>query len=203
MERLRPNRARGRSLVYALLALFLLLGSIPAHRSTWQGNAELHTIFETIATVLAFVTGAMALVRYYTKKSGMFLLLGSGFLGGAFLDAYHAMVTSSFFAGHTPAVLSNLTPWSGLMSRVFLSLLMCASVVAWKRETLRPGGDQGEPGLLAGRNLNYHQLYFFCANLAASCFRFPPHDSSPSGLRAVFFFLFSGHRISVEGTVEN
>jgi len=140
MEGLRPNRARGRSLIYVLLTLVLLLGSIPAHRSAWHGNAELHTIFETIATVLAFVTGAMALVRYYTKKSGMFLLLGSGFLGGAFLDGYHAMVTSSFFAGLTPPALSTLTPWSGLMSRVFLSLLMCASVVTWKRERLRPGG---------------------------------------------------------------
>jgi len=85
MEGLRPNRARGRSLVYALLALVLLLGSIPAHRSTWQGNPELHTLLETVATVLGLVTGVMALMRYYTKKSGMFLLLGSGFVGGALL----------------------------------------------------------------------------------------------------------------------
>ena len=138
MERLRPNRARGRSLGYALLALVLLLGSIPAHRSTWQGSAELHTLLETIATVLGLVTGAMALVRYYTKKSGMFLLLGSGFVGGAVLDGYHAVVTSSFFARHTPYALSTFVPWSGFMSTVFMSLLMCASVVAWKSETLRP-----------------------------------------------------------------
>ena len=142
MEGLRPNRVRGRSLTYVLLTLVLLLGSIPAHRSAWQGNAELHTLLETIATVLGFVTGAMALVRYYTKKSGMFLLLGTGFLGGALLDGYHAMVRSSFFAGHTPSALSSLTPWSGIMSRVFISLLMCASLVAWKREQRRPTGDK-------------------------------------------------------------
>jgi PAS domain S-box-containing protein len=140
MEGLRPNRARGRSLVYALLTLVLLVGAAPAHRAAWQGNAELHTLAETIATVLGLVTGAMALVRYYTKKSGMFLLLGSGFLGGALLDGYHATITSSFFAGHTPSALSSLTPWSGVMSRVFMSLLMCASVVAWKAEKLRPAG---------------------------------------------------------------
>jgi PAS domain S-box-containing protein len=139
MEGLRPNRARGRSLIYALLTLVLLLGGVPAHRSAWQGNAELHTLLETIATLLGFVTGAMALVRYYTKKSSMFLLLGSGFLGGALLDGYHAAITSSFLAGHTPSALSALTPWSGVMSRVFMSLLMCATVVAWKRETLKPG----------------------------------------------------------------
>ena len=142
MAVLRPNRARERSLVYVLLTLVPLLGGLPAHRSTWQGTAELHTLFETIATVLGFVTGAMALVRYYTKKSAMFLLLGSGFLGGALLDGYHAAVTSSFFAGHTPSALSTLTAWSGVMSRVFMSLLMCASLVAWRREKLRPGGSR-------------------------------------------------------------
>ena len=148
MEGLRPNRARGRSLVYAVLTLVLLLGAIPAHRSAWQGTAELHTLFETIATLLGFVTGAMALVRYYTKKSSMFLLLGSGFLGGALLDGYHAVITSSFLAGHAPSALSSLTPWSGVMSRVFMSLLMCASVVAWKRETQRPSDGRIKEGLV-------------------------------------------------------
>jgi PAS domain S-box-containing protein len=141
MEGLRLSRARGRSLFYVFLIVVLLLGSVPAHRSAWQGNEELHTLLETIATLLGLVTGAMALVRYYTKKSDMFLLLGAGFLGGAVLDGYHAMVRSSFFAGHAPSALSSLTPWSGIMSRVFISLLMCASLVAWKREQQRPDGD--------------------------------------------------------------
>jgi len=79
----------------------------------------------------------MALVRYYTKKSSMFLLLGTGFLGGAILDGYHAVATSSYFAGRVPSALADLSPWSGIMSRVFMSLLMCASVVAWKRRLLR------------------------------------------------------------------
>jgi PAS domain S-box-containing protein len=138
MESLRPNLERERSVVYVLFTLVLALGVIPAHRSSWQGNAELHTLLETVATLLGFVTGAMALVRYYTKKSSMFLLLGSGFIGGALLDGCHALVTSSFFAGHAPSALSTLTPWSGVMSRVFMSLLLCASIVAWKREMRNP-----------------------------------------------------------------
>jgi PAS domain S-box-containing protein len=140
MAVLQPNHVRKRILIYAFFTLALLVGGLPAHRSTWQGTSELHTLFETIATVLGFVTGVMALVRYYTKKSGMFLLLGSGFLGGALLDAYHAAVTSPLFAGHTPSALSTLAAWSGIMSRVFMSLLMCASLVAWKREKSRPAG---------------------------------------------------------------
>jgi diguanylate cyclase (GGDEF)-like protein len=147
MEDLPPKHARGR-VVYVLLTLVLLLGSFPAHRSAWRGTADLHTLLETIATLLGLVTGAMALVRYYTKKSGMFLLLGTGFLGGALLNGYHAMVTSLFLAGRVPSAFSSLTPWSGIMSRMFMSLLMCASVMAWKREMLRPTKGRIKDGLL-------------------------------------------------------
>ena len=138
MEGLPPNHARRRGLTYIVATVVLFVASIAAHRSTWHGNAELHTLFETIGTVLEFVIGAMALVRYYTKKSGMFLLLGSGYLGGAVLEGCHTAVTSSFFAGYRPGVLSTLVPWSGFMSTVFLSLLMCASVVAWNKEKPTP-----------------------------------------------------------------
>ena len=162
MEGPQSNRARRRSLIYLLLTLVLLLGSIPAHRAGWRGNAELHTLFETVATVLELITGVMALVRYYTKKSGMFLLLGSGFLGGALLDGYHAAVTSSFAAGHVPAALCALTPWSGFTSRVFISLLMCASIIAWKRETLRPGRgtDENLVYLLVGTSTIVSFIFF-------------------------------------------
>ena len=130
-----------------LLTAVLLLGVVPVHLILWQGNAELHTLFETIATLLALITGGMALVRYYTKKSSTFLLLGCGFLGAALLDGYHAAITSSFLAGRTPSALSALTPWSGLLSRVFLALVMCASLLAWKREMRRPEARVSE-GLL-------------------------------------------------------
>jgi signal transduction histidine kinase/CheY-like chemotaxis protein len=142
------GRVRGRSLVYALLFVILLLGAFPLRRVAWRSNAEFHTLLETIATLLALTTGAMALVRYYSKKSSMFLLLGSAFLGAALLDGYHAVITSSFFAGRTPSALSALTPWSGVISRVFLSLLMCASLLAWKREMQRPEAGRVREGVV-------------------------------------------------------
>src|SRR5580692_8068309 len=175
MEGLRPNRARGRRLIYAFLTLALLVGASPAHRSAWQGNAELHTLLETIATLLGFVTGAMALVRYYTKKSSMFLLLGSGFLGGALLDGYHAAITSSFFAGHAPSALSSLTPWSGVMSRVFMSLLMCASLLAWRQEKSSSEGvriKEGPVYLIVGI---WTIVSFFCFALVRLPPPFHPH----------------------------
>src|ERR1700680_1319199 len=101
MRFLQPDRILRRRLAYASLAVVLLLSGLPVRHISWRGSAELHTVLETIATVLALVTGAMALVRYYTRKSGTYLLLGSGFLGVGLLDGYHAVVTSSFLAGRT------------------------------------------------------------------------------------------------------
>ena len=117
-----------------ILLIALLLCAMPLVRSaTWHGDAEFHTVLEFVATLLALITGAMALVRYYAKRSSMFLLIGSGFLGASLLDAYHALITSSFLAGRTPSGLSALTHWSGAVSQVFLSLVLLASLVAWKR----------------------------------------------------------------------
>jgi len=139
MEGLQPNHAKERGLTYIIVTSVLLVASLGAHRSAWHGNAELHTLFETIGTVLEFVIGAMALVRYYTKKSGMFLLLGSGYLGGAVLEGCHAVVTSSFFVGYRSGALSNLVVWSGFMSTVFISLLMCASLVSMEKGKVDAG----------------------------------------------------------------
>jgi signal transduction histidine kinase/CheY-like chemotaxis protein len=120
------------------LAVFLLASSPAIGRLSYTSSAELHTLLEAINTLLALITGAMALVRYYTKKSGTFLILGSGFLGAAFLDANHAIATSSLVAGLTPSAPSTLITWSGATSRVFLSLVMCGSALAGIREMRTP-----------------------------------------------------------------
>src|SRR5882762_1261466 len=142
MTSLRPNRVVRRPFAYGILALGLLLVAPLVHRSTWLGGAQLHTLIEAIRTLLAITTGAMALVRYYTKKSSTYLLLGSGFLGAAILNSYHTAFTSTFLAGHTPSALSALTLWSGAVPEIYLSLTLCASLVVWKRETRRESGTR-------------------------------------------------------------
>jgi signal transduction histidine kinase/CheY-like chemotaxis protein len=137
-----PAKVRARILVYALLIAVLSLCGLPLRRTTWHSTTELHTLLESMATLVALTTGAMALVRFYTKQESTYLLLGSGFLGAALLDGYHAVITSSFLAGRIPSALSAVTPWSGVISRVFLSLLMCASLLAWRREMRRPAAGR-------------------------------------------------------------
>jgi hypothetical protein len=55
---------RSRAFLYALLATALVLGAYPAHRAAWRGNAELHTLLETISSLQALTAGTLALVRF-------------------------------------------------------------------------------------------------------------------------------------------
>jgi len=144
MNSIGTERAFTRSVGYVLLIVALLAGAFVFGRMTWKSNGEMHTLLETVATVLLLVSGAMSLVRYYTKKTSAFLLLGSGFLGTALLNGYHAAITSSFLAGRTPSAASALSLWSGTTPRLFLAVLMCVSLWGWKRESRRSTTGQRE-----------------------------------------------------------
>jgi len=131
-----PNGARRKLWAYAAWAIVLAAASVPLCHLSWTGDAWLHTVLETIATVLAFIVGAMALVRYYTRKSVAYLLLGTAFLGAGLLDGFHALVTSPICARCTPSSLQDLIPWSGVIARIFLSLVMCGRLFAANAERL-------------------------------------------------------------------
>jgi hypothetical protein len=99
---------------------------------------------ESMAGLLALVVGVLSLVRFYSKKNNTFLFIGTGFVGTAFLDGYHAVVTSTIFASEFPSAPSSLIPWSWIASRVFLSVLLFLSWAAWTREARL--GDSGRIG---------------------------------------------------------
>ena len=131
---------RGRVAAYWAVGLGLTLAYGLLRGSTWRGSADLHTHMEAVATVLALVVGVMALVRFYAKKNNTFLFVGTGFLGTACLDGYHALVTSHYFKAYLPSDLPSLIPWSWVASRFFLAALMYLSYLAWTRER-RLGGN--------------------------------------------------------------
>jgi signal transduction histidine kinase/CheY-like chemotaxis protein len=133
-----PSRTWKRQLAYVVLSTVLLSGAPLIGRLHLQTTAGFHTLLETICSELGLITGCMALVRYYTKKDATFLILGSGFLGAALLDSYHAVVASSVLTKLSPSAPSSLITWSGATSRVFLSLLMLASVLVRRREDQEP-----------------------------------------------------------------
>jgi PAS domain S-box-containing protein len=142
------GKRRGWSYVGTAIGLCLCYGAL--RDSSWQGSAYWHTLLEVVATLLALTVGVMALVRFYSRKNNMFLFVGSAFLGTALLDGYHAVVTSAFFAETFPSSPPALVPWSWLASRLFLSVLLWLSWLAWKREErLGPAGRISERAIYA------------------------------------------------------
>jgi len=132
----KDNQQSSTRKIFSYIALFVVLFCVffILRNSTWRGNAQLHTIMEVIATVLALIVGVLALARFYTQKYNTFLFIGTGFIGTGLLDGYHAFVTSTFFYQSFPSSLHSLVPWSWSASRTFLAILMFLSYWAWRRE---------------------------------------------------------------------
>jgi hypothetical protein len=121
-----------------MLATALFLGAYPAHRAGWRSNAGLHTLLEAISALMAFTAGAMALVRYYRKKehgiSDVGKLLSRSRAARCMSRSDHFI----FFCGCRTLRASGVTPWSGVISLVFMSLLMCAILLAPETEIVAP-----------------------------------------------------------------
>jgi len=120
--------------IYIITGVGLTLAYSALRGNPWQGGATLHTVMESMATLLAFVVGAMALVRFYAHKDLIYLFVGIGFLGTGVLDGYHAVVTSEYFKPMMPSDLPALIPWSWVASRLFLSIFMVLSGFVWWQE---------------------------------------------------------------------
>jgi signal transduction histidine kinase/DNA-binding response OmpR family regulator len=201
MEISRPNQARRRGWVYGLTTLALLFAGFLLYSARWDGNAEFHTLLEAIATLLALVTGAMALVRYYAKKSSTFLILGAGFLGTAVIDAFHTVATSLFFTWPLPSPPATLNPWTGISSRFFLSFVVCASLLVWQREKRRPTAGRIRENIV-------YLVVGTCIAIALLCFSLVPLPPAyfpdfilhrPLDLAPVIFFALATIGYLVKG----
>jgi hypothetical protein len=134
---------RRRATVYLLLALLLVAGAVVTSRLDFDGGAELHTLMEGMATVLALVIGALALVRFYSRRRRTYLFLGTGFLATGFLDGYHAVITAPFLTSTTDPRFPDLLVWTWIASRVFLSLFLFVSWLSWHQDERTTGGRRG------------------------------------------------------------
>lgn len=128
------NLRSKRLIIYILCGVFLSIFYYFMRHSAWEGSANLHTLMEIIATILATCVGYFSIKRYNEFNDTKFLILGAGFLGTAFLDGYHALVTSTLIKDFLPSELSSLIPWSWVASRLFLGLMFTYSIVQFQRE---------------------------------------------------------------------
>ncbi len=148
---------------YLLCALALLIASYDIRDFDWQGSQSLHTLMETIATLLAFLVGILALIRYFSQQDSQFLYIGAGFLGTGLLDAYHTVVTSAFFLPFMPSNYPHLVPWSWLASRLFLSVMLFISWWLWHRHRHKPDYQHKTAAVFWGTGLATLSCFLFFA----------------------------------------
>ena len=153
---------RSKVVSLACLGIALVLGSILLRGVTWDGTGTVHTILETISTLLALFVGIIALVRFYSKKSNNYLFIGTGFLGTALLDGYHAIATFGPISRVFPSLPPSLGPWSWIASRMFLSILLLLSWWSCQLNRQEQNSDEIPEG----------KVYFIVGSLTLACFLF-------------------------------
>lgn len=166
-----------RILTYWILVGGFLVFYFLTRKFDWLGSVELHTLMETVATLIAIAVGALALMKYYIQPSSMLLLLGAGFMGTAFLDGYHTIVSSEYFRSFMPSDIPSLIPWSWIASRTFLSALLCFNFILLLREK--------KEGLRW--NVKPARLYFLIGLATLASFLFFALVPLPTGYFSDFF----------------
>lgn len=132
-----PDATAGAAWTYFVAGAVVLIGIVALQTlTTYQGHKQVHTNMEVAATLLALIVGALALVRFYSKKDNTYLFVGGGFIGTALLDGFHAVVTSDLMDKIMPSPPESLIPWSWNASRTFLGLVLALSWWAWRREEM-------------------------------------------------------------------
>ena len=188
----RGDRTASRAISYWFVFLLLFVLSAGSLDRDWASGEEVHLALETTATVLAFVVGFLALVRFYSKRKKTFLFIGTGFLGTGFLDLFHASTSLVGRGGLSSLELQNRSAWSFTASAGFLSVFLFVSWLAWKWEDQRKDGEE----------IRDSQVFLTAAVLTVliflAFFRLPPTQaiypgaflSRPGELfPALFFFL--------------
>jgi PAS domain S-box-containing protein len=147
-----PDRGRERAALYLVVLVLLAVGSVLLRGNVvWSTGPASHTIFESLSTLLAFIIGGLALVRYYSRKQITFLFIGCGFLGAGVLGLNHTLTTAEWYVQARMAIdptlrAEGLDAWTWTAERVFLSLFLFVSHLAWWQQVRdEKKGGRGDP----------------------------------------------------------
>ncbi len=175
--------AAWRAAAYAAIPLAGLALALALVRVDWAANRHLHTLHETVSVVLAFGVGAIALVRFHSRRSDTFLLLGAAFVGAACLDAYHALATSALVAERFPGShLAAAGPWSWLAGRIFLAFFL------WVSAPVRGSsvGPDSRPDSRPDARLTARTVYLLAGGVTLVCMAFFTFAPLPPSYRPDF-----------------
>ena len=126
------DRTATRASLYFFVVMLLFVGARGLSPSEWTSGPVLYGTLEALSTLLAFVVGGLALVRFYSKKQETFLFIGIGFLGTGFLDIFPAILATGWIGNWTGDELEGLATWSFTAAGIFLSIFLLLSWVAWR-----------------------------------------------------------------------
>ena len=182
------SRSRRRVAIYIAVAVAYGLTALLIARVPHRLTPEAHTLIELATLAFALFTGVLALVRYYSRPDDEYLLIGSGLIGTALFDAFHAAVAGPFEV-HTPASFAQLGPYSWLASRLFLGAVLLGSVVVWHQRYARNGGqvERYKVYLLFAGAVVLNVLFFASFPLPPSYFHDLPFPRPYEFLAAVMF----------------
>jgi PAS domain S-box-containing protein len=160
---LKPNTDSGlrarRAMAYVAVVLGCLAVAPWVDRLGWVGNVYIHSLHEMAAVMLALGVAVISLVRFHSRKSDTYLLIGSAFLGVAFLDGYHAVQASD--------LITTGPPWSWLASRLFLGVFLW-----WSAPTRRWVPNEAR--------LDERRVYLLVGAVTLACFAFFTFTPLPS-----------------------
>ena len=141
-ERSAADFGQRRMVSYWIVGLTLILAFGLIRDTQWRSDAHLHTLLETISTLIALTVGVVALIRYYSRPSNTDLFLAAAFLGTGMLDCYHAVVTAPWLAADFASASTTLIPWSWIASRFFLAVMLYLTCLAGRREASLGGAGR-------------------------------------------------------------
>jgi hypothetical protein len=135
MERKKLDRNHiGLQFLMMLISLlaFLVLAAF-AGEIVWIKDFQYFVVL--LSGVFAIFAGLIALLRYYTQKQSLtFLLLGIGFLAVGILDVVQLVIDIGNFRNLFTYTPGEIYPFSSILSRGFLSLVLFSSWIFGKRE---------------------------------------------------------------------
>lgn len=100
-----------------------------------------HLILEFIAATTAGLIAVIALIHHSSRYENSLLLIGTGFIGTAFLDLFHGFIAAGQFSELGQGTLSATLAWGWTASRLFLATFMFLAFMAWLIEKERgPAG---------------------------------------------------------------
>jgi PAS domain S-box-containing protein len=189
---LEGDRMANRASLYFLIFVILFIGAFGPVRSAWNSDPDVHELLETLSTLMAFVVGSLALVRFYSIKRGTFLFIGTGFLGTALLDAFHIIVSAGFGTGDVLSEFHDLASWSFTGSGLYLSVFLFVSWLSWWKES-RGEEEEIKEGRVYLTAIFLAALIFVGLNVFPLGTAFYPEGSlrHPAEFAPAFFFLMT------------